>query len=69
MRETWQECPTDAAALENMLMFFDEVRDRLVAMGILTGVQIDEQQRLLRSLAPHVPLPAAWGIFRVACEA
>jgi ubiquinone/menaquinone biosynthesis C-methylase UbiE len=68
VRAAWTECPTDAAALENMLMFFDEVRDRLVALGILTGAQIDEQQRLLRALA-QLPLPAAWGIFRVACRA
>ena len=69
VRESWQECPTDAAALENMLMFFDEVRDRLAALGILTGPQIDEQQRLLRALFAQAPLPPAWGIFRVACEA
>jgi ubiquinone/menaquinone biosynthesis C-methylase UbiE len=69
VRETWQECPTDAAALENMLMFFDEVRDRLIALGILTGEAIDEQQRLLRAMLTGPTLPAAWGIFRVACEA
>lgn len=69
VRETWQECPTDAAALENMLMFFDEVRDWLVELGILTGAAIDEQQRLLRALPAQSPLPPAWGIFRVACEA
>jgi ubiquinone/menaquinone biosynthesis C-methylase UbiE len=69
VRETWQECPTDAPALENMLMFFDEVRQRLIALGILTSEQIDEQQRLIRALPAEPPLPPAWGIFRVACEA
>lgn len=69
VRETWQECPTDAAALENMLMFFDEVRDWLLELGILTSEAIDEQQRLLRALPAQSPLPPAWGIFRVACEA
>jgi ubiquinone/menaquinone biosynthesis C-methylase UbiE len=69
VREAWQECPTDAAALENMLMFYDEVRDRLVELGILTANAIDEQQRLLRGLLARAPLPPAWGIFRVACAA
>jgi ubiquinone/menaquinone biosynthesis C-methylase UbiE len=69
VREAWQECPTDAAALENMLMFYDEVRDRLVALGILTADAIDEQQRLLRALLARAPLPPAWGIFHVACAA
>ncbi len=68
VREAWIECPTDALALENMLMFFDEVRERLVALTILTDKQIDEQQRLLRALLPG-PLPPAWGIYRVACVA
>jgi hypothetical protein len=68
VRSDWKECRTDALALENMIMFYDEVRDRLQALGILTAEQIDEQQRLLRALQPG-PLPAAWGIHRVACEA
>ena len=66
VRAAWTETATDALSVENMLMFYDEVRDRLVALGILTGAQIDEQQRLLRALPPG-PLPPAWGIFRVAC--
>jgi ubiquinone/menaquinone biosynthesis C-methylase UbiE len=68
VRATWTESPTDALALENMLMFFDEVHDRLIALGILTAAQINEQQRLLRALLPG-PLPAAWGIYRVTCSA
>jgi ubiquinone/menaquinone biosynthesis C-methylase UbiE len=68
VREAWVECPSDALAIENMLMFYDEVRDRLAALGILSAAEAAEQQRLLREL-PAGPLPAAWGIFRVACEA
>jgi ubiquinone/menaquinone biosynthesis C-methylase UbiE len=68
VRSAWTETPTEAPAIENMLMFYDEVRDRLVALGILTAEQIAEQQRLLQALPPG-PLPSAWGIFRVACEA
>jgi ubiquinone/menaquinone biosynthesis C-methylase UbiE len=68
VREAWTETMTDALAIENMLMFFDEVRDRLVELRILTAEQIAEQQRLLRAL-PAGPLPGAWGIYRVSCAA
>jgi ubiquinone/menaquinone biosynthesis C-methylase UbiE len=67
VRADWSECRSDAMMIENMQMFYDEVRDRLEALGILTGAEIDEQQRLLRDL-PAAPLPPAWGIYRVACE-
>jgi len=68
VRGDWSEARSDALAVENMLMFYDEVRDRLIALGILTAEEIDEQQRLLRTL-PTESLPAVWGIHRVACEA
>ena len=67
VRSHWVETPTSAITIENMLMFYDEVRDRLVSFGILSAAEIDEQQRLLRAL-PCDNLPPAWGIFRVACE-
>jgi hypothetical protein len=51
-----------------MLMFYDEVRDRLVTLGILTAGEVEEQQRLLR-IPPTESLPAVWGIHRVTCEA
>jgi trans-aconitate methyltransferase len=63
----WTECRSDATTLENMLMFYDEVRDQLQALGILTGTEVEEQQRLLRALSPE-DLPSAWGIYRVACR-
>jgi hypothetical protein len=49
-------------------MFYDEVRDRLQALGILTAAEVEEQQRLLRAL-PAEGLPPAWGIYLVAGEA
>jgi ubiquinone/menaquinone biosynthesis C-methylase UbiE len=68
VRAAWAEGRSDALELENMRMFYDEVRDRLHELGILTPEEIGRQQELLRTLsAPS--LPAAWGVYRVACEA
>jgi ubiquinone/menaquinone biosynthesis C-methylase UbiE len=64
VRADWSECRSDALMIENMLMFYDEVRDRLQALGILSALQVDEQQSLLRGLPPE-SLPAVWGIHRV----
>ena len=67
VRADWTECASDELTTENMLMFYDEVREPLQALGILSAADIDAQQRLLRAL-PAGPLPAAWGIHSVACE-
>ncbi len=67
VRAAWSECRSDAMMVENMLMFYDEVRDRLAEQGILTVAEIEQQQSLLRALSPE-SLPAAWGLHRVACE-
>ena len=68
VRAAWSECRSDGLMVENMLMFYDEVRDRLGALGILTAAEVEEQQRLLRALSPD-GLPAAWGAHRVVCDA
>jgi ubiquinone/menaquinone biosynthesis C-methylase UbiE len=68
VRTHWMEARSDSLAIENMLMFYDEVRDRLIALGICTAAEIDEQQRRLRALPSEGLLPV-WGIHRVACEA
>jgi ubiquinone/menaquinone biosynthesis C-methylase UbiE len=67
IRGGWSACRSDSMMIENMLMFYDEVRDRLPALGILTIAEIEEQQRLLRGLSADT-LPPAWGIYRAACE-
>jgi len=67
IRLAWSECRSDALMIENILMFYDEVRDRLQTLGILTSAEIDEQQRLLKKLSPE-ELPPAWGIYRVSAE-
>jgi ubiquinone/menaquinone biosynthesis C-methylase UbiE len=62
------ECPWDETVIENLVMFYDEVRDTLQALGILSAEETERQQQLLRAL-PFDSLPAVWGICRVACEA
>lgn len=68
VRESWSECRSDELMIDNMVMFYDEVRERLQTAGILSEAQIDEQKRLLTALRSG-PLPAVWGIYRVTCEA
>src|SRR6516162_8998840 len=50
VRGDWSECRSDGMMIENMLMFYDEVRDQLQALGILTSDQIELQRGLLQSL-------------------
>jgi trans-aconitate methyltransferase len=64
----WHEVPTDAVMIENMGMFYDEVRGPLAELGVLSAAEVDEQQRALRSLAAGY-LPAVWGVHRVAAVA
>ncbi len=68
VRAAWEECRSDRAMVENMAMFYDEVRDRLTALGIMTAEEIARQQGLLRA-ARAESLPPAWATFRAACEA
>jgi ubiquinone/menaquinone biosynthesis C-methylase UbiE len=68
VRADWSEGRTDGFSVENMLMFYDEVRERLAALGVMTAEEVEHQQGLLRALPPG-PLPAVWGIHRVACQA
>jgi ubiquinone/menaquinone biosynthesis C-methylase UbiE len=67
VRADWSEGRSDALMIENMVMVYDEIRDRLQALGILTVAEVEQQQRLLRAL-PVERLPAVWGIHRVVCE-
>jgi ubiquinone/menaquinone biosynthesis C-methylase UbiE len=68
VRADWSECRSDGLMVENMQMVYEEVGERLSALGILTAAEVEEQQRLLGALPPG-PLPAAWGIYRVTGEA
>jgi ubiquinone/menaquinone biosynthesis C-methylase UbiE len=68
VKSGWAECPSDALVIENMLMFYDEVKERLHSLGILTTEETERQQELLRALTLG-SLPAVWGIHWVVCEA
>lgn len=68
VRAGWSECRSDSLMIENMIMFYDEVRDRLPELNILTAEQIDREQQALQALSPE-SLPAAWGIYWVAADA
>ncbi|MBY0526781.1 MAG: methyltransferase domain-containing protein [Gemmataceae bacterium] len=67
VRADWVAGRADGMMIENMLMFYDEVREPLQSLGILTAPEIDEQKRLLPTLHSQ-SLPAAWGIHWVVCE-
>jgi ubiquinone/menaquinone biosynthesis C-methylase UbiE len=62
------ETPTDETVIENMLLYYDEIRDRYQAMGIMTPAEIDQQKEQLQAL-PAGELPAVWGIYRVTAVA
>jgi ubiquinone/menaquinone biosynthesis C-methylase UbiE len=68
VRAGWTEGRSDEWMVENLLMFYDEVRERLAALGVLSAAEVERQQRLLRAL-PAGPLPAVWGAHRAACRA
>jgi len=62
----WRETPINQTVLENMLLFYEEVREKYCTMGIMTNEQIDEQKRRIASL-PADRLPAIWGTHCVVC--
>lgn len=67
IRFGWAECRSDERMIENMRLFYDEVRDRLAELGILDVAENARQCALLAAL-PAAALPAAWGSFHVAAE-
>lgn len=74
VQETWWECPTDDAALENMQLYYDEVRERYLAAEIMPAEAIDDDRKQIASLRETLasgggPLPAVWGMYQVSCVA
>jgi hypothetical protein len=68
VRSSWVECRSDGLMIENMVMFYDEVRDRLEALNLMSLAEVEEQQRLLHTLALD-QLPPIWAVYRVTAEA
>lgn len=68
VRVEWSPNPPIPIMIENMVMLYDEVRETLGSLKILTSAQVTEQQELLRAL-PLDGVPPVWGSFRVVCEA
>jgi hypothetical protein len=62
------ESPTDESVIENLLLYYDEIRERYQKLGIMTGDEINDQKRQLRAL-PAGELPAVWGIHRATAVA
>lgn len=63
----WFECPMDANGIENMLLYYDEVRDNYHSLGIMQPAEIERDQRLLAALSVD-NLPAVWGMYCVTCR-
>jgi ubiquinone/menaquinone biosynthesis C-methylase UbiE len=67
LRTGWNECRSDEMMIENMLMVYDEIREWLATLNILSAAEVERQQTLLRTLEPK-SLPAAWANFRAAAK-
>lgn len=67
VRSTMIESPTDATLVENLLLYYDEIRAKYEALGIMTAAEIAQHQEQLRAL-PAGTLPAIWGIHTVTAE-
>ncbi|MBN9122753.1 MAG: methyltransferase domain-containing protein [Planctomycetes bacterium] len=64
VRHAWHPFATDESVIENMRMIYDEVRDTLVSLGVLSAAEIAEQQQLLAALRAG-DLPPVWGLHQV----
>ena len=61
------ECPTNSTVVENLLLYYDEIRDQYIRLKIMTGDEIDDQKRRLQAL-PTTTLPAVWGMYRAMAD-
>ena len=64
VKSTWSECPADESVVENMLLYYEEVRPKYVELNIMTDEEIDKQITALNSL-PTDDLPPVWGVHMV----
>jgi ubiquinone/menaquinone biosynthesis C-methylase UbiE len=67
VQSEWVECPMDGNGIENILLYYDEIRDRYEALGIMSAAEIDRDKESLAAL-PTDGLPAIWGMYCVTCR-
>ena len=67
VQSEWFECPMDANGIENMLLYYDEIRERYESLNIMTSAEVDRDKCLLASL-PVERMPAVWGMYCVTCK-
>ena len=60
--------PAGRLALDNILLFYDEIRERYIELEIMTADELDEQKRLVEGLR-DTELPPAWGLYQVTAVA
>ena len=63
----WHECQMDANGLLNMLLYYDEIRERYESLGIMTAAEVERDKKLLAALDPAT-VPAVWGMYCVTCR-
>ena len=64
VRTATRESPTDATVIENLLLYYDEIRDKYLSLGIMTAEEMEREKRELQMLSPG-DIPAVWGAHRV----
>ena len=62
------EGAADETVIENMLLYYDEIREKYLAKGIMTADEIEREKRELRALST-AKIPAVWGIHRATAVA
>lgn len=62
------EFPTNETVIANWLLYYDEIREKYMRLGIMTADEIDEQKRQLRALPPG-KYPAVYGMYAVSAIA
>lgn len=66
VKYSWREFPMDQTTIQNILLYYEEVREKYCSMKIMTNQQIDEQKRRI-GLLPAEGLPAVTGMHCVSC--
>jgi len=68
VRVRTSQSPTDETVIENLLLYYDEIREKYQTLGIMTSDEIDRQKEQLRSL-DRTRLPSVWGVYGIIAVA